>query len=208
MESALTRDIQLMEYWWWRGGPDPTFWMGYMNYPSLAALRYLIQEAMRHKTIDGGPFPIHRWAGAFRGCLLSISATEFLPFSAGLIFRFDPGCQVGQAAPWGRAWCVLASPGSPVLQVLRPHCWRGGDRRVRGSGASIGTPCPDGPSVGSGGSGLLLLLLAGSAPGGSPGSGSGCPPALAGEVNPRDPLSTGEWISDRDLFHPMLKVVR
>ncbi len=60
LESALTQDIQQMEYWWWRGGPDPTFWMGYMNHPSLAALRYLIQEAMRHKTIDGGPFPIHR----------------------------------------------------------------------------------------------------------------------------------------------------
>jgi len=60
LEAALVRDIQAMEEWWWMGGPDPTFWKGYMNYPSLAVLCYLIQEAWRYRTIDGEPFPIHR----------------------------------------------------------------------------------------------------------------------------------------------------
>jgi 4-alpha-glucanotransferase len=55
------RDIQLMEQWWWMGGPDPTFQKGYMKYPSLAALRYLIQEVWRHrKGVDREPFPIDR----------------------------------------------------------------------------------------------------------------------------------------------------
>lgn len=61
LEAALVRDIQLMEQWWWMGGPDPTFQKGYMNYPSLAALRYLIQEVWRHRNgVDGEPFPIDR----------------------------------------------------------------------------------------------------------------------------------------------------
>jgi hypothetical protein len=61
LEAALVRDIQLMEQWWWMGGPDPTFQKGYMKYPSLAALRYLIQEVWRHrKGVDREPFPIDR----------------------------------------------------------------------------------------------------------------------------------------------------
>ena len=61
LEAALARDIQLMEQWWWMGGPDPTFQKGYMKYPSLAALRYLIQEVWRHrKGVDREPFPIDR----------------------------------------------------------------------------------------------------------------------------------------------------
>jgi hypothetical protein len=56
----LVRDIQAMEEWWWMGGPDPTFWKGYTHYPSLAALRYLIQEGWRHRLVDGEPFPIAR----------------------------------------------------------------------------------------------------------------------------------------------------
>jgi hypothetical protein len=60
LEAALVRDIQAIEEWWWMGGPDPTFWKGYSNYPSLAALRYLIQEGWRHRLVDGEPFPIAR----------------------------------------------------------------------------------------------------------------------------------------------------
>jgi len=61
LEAALVSDIQLMEQWWWMGGPDPTFQKGYMKYPSLAALRYLIQEVWRHrKGVDREPFPIDR----------------------------------------------------------------------------------------------------------------------------------------------------
>ena len=61
LEAALVRDIQLMEHKWWKGGPDPTFQKGYMKYPSLAALRYLIQEVWRHRNgVDGEPFPIDR----------------------------------------------------------------------------------------------------------------------------------------------------
>ncbi len=155
-----------------------------------------------------GPSPFTGELGFLEGVSFPYRPMKFLRFTAGLTFCFDLGFQIGQSAPWGRVWSVLASLGSPLLQVLRPHCWRGGDRRIRGGGASVGAPRPDGPSVESGGSGFLLLLLAGSAPGGSPGSGSGCPPALAGEVNPRHPLSTGEWINDRYLFHSVLKVVR
>jgi hypothetical protein len=60
LEAALVRDIQSMEAWWWRGGPDPIFWRGCSTYPSLAALRYLIQEGWRHWLVDGEPFPIAR----------------------------------------------------------------------------------------------------------------------------------------------------
>jgi hypothetical protein len=61
LEAALIRDIQLMEQWWWMGGPDPTFRKGYQHYPSMAAFRYLIQEVWRHRNrIEGEPFPIER----------------------------------------------------------------------------------------------------------------------------------------------------
>jgi hypothetical protein len=60
LEATLVRDIQVMEEWWWMGGPDPTFRKGYSNYPSLAALKYLIQEGWRHRLVDGEPFPLAR----------------------------------------------------------------------------------------------------------------------------------------------------
>jgi hypothetical protein len=60
LEVTLVRDIQAMEEWWWRGGPDPIFWRGYSSYPSLAALRFLIQEGWRHRLVDGEPFPLAR----------------------------------------------------------------------------------------------------------------------------------------------------
>ncbi len=61
LEAALVRDIQLMEQWWWMGGPDPTFRKGYQHFPSMAAFRYLIQEVWRHRNrIEGEPFPIER----------------------------------------------------------------------------------------------------------------------------------------------------
>jgi hypothetical protein len=60
LEVTLVQDIQAMEEWWWRGGPDPIFWRGYSSYPSLAALRFLIQEGWRHRLVDGEPFPLAR----------------------------------------------------------------------------------------------------------------------------------------------------
>jgi hypothetical protein len=60
LEATLVRDIQAMEEWWWMGGTNPTFWKGYSNYPSLAALKYLIQEGWRHRLVDGEPFPLAR----------------------------------------------------------------------------------------------------------------------------------------------------